>query len=201
MRRDDLTGQKIGRLTVISYVKSSINGHAIFKCLCECGKYTEVFSSNLKKGKHTQSCGCAKGFKKIGYDFSPAIWNCIYNSYVKGAKKRNLEFNINIELFKELTQKPCYYCGFTGRNIVTSYLRSYTSNKKDPRRSNMTINANGLDRKNNKEGYDINNIVPCCTDCNFLKGKFDMDVFLQLIYKINDFTLKPKQVKIINEHY
>jgi hypothetical protein len=28
---------------------------------------------------------------------------------------------------------------------------------------------NGIDRKDNKGGYELDNCAPCCTVCNFLK--------------------------------
>lgn len=53
----DLTGMRFGRLTVIERVPSK-SGHARWKCLCDCGNYTEALSNNLKSGAKV-SCGCA----------------------------------------------------------------------------------------------------------------------------------------------
>ena len=56
----DLTGQKFGRLTVISRAENSkINGHikVRYNSLCDCGKYCVVYASDLKSG-NTRSCGC-----------------------------------------------------------------------------------------------------------------------------------------------
>lgn len=51
----DLSGQKFGRLTVIDVVH---HGRRLYyKCVCDCGKTTEVRSDALISG-HTQSCGC-----------------------------------------------------------------------------------------------------------------------------------------------
>lgn len=56
MKFIDLTGQKIGRLIVISH---SINKHdrKNWKCTCECGNITFKTSSSLISG-HAKSCGC-----------------------------------------------------------------------------------------------------------------------------------------------
>lgn len=54
----DRTGQRYGKLTVISYV-----GNSKWKCICDCGKETVVQTGNLTNG-HTVSCGCAR--KDIG---------------------------------------------------------------------------------------------------------------------------------------
>ena len=59
MRRlEDLTGQVFGRLTVIG-LDHRKNGHAYYKCKCECGNECVVYSYNLKNG-NTKSCGCFK---------------------------------------------------------------------------------------------------------------------------------------------
>lgn len=53
----DLTGQKFGRLTVISKTESRVDRHVVWACLCECGNSHLVPSNALTSGR-TQSCGC-----------------------------------------------------------------------------------------------------------------------------------------------
>lgn len=53
----DISGQKFGMLTAISVVGHAKNGHLIWKCLCDCGRYVDVDRSNLVSGG-TKSCGC-----------------------------------------------------------------------------------------------------------------------------------------------
>ena len=69
----DLTGQRFGKLVVISR-ESRYNRNATWRCLCDCGKETVVRGDVLKRGT-TQSCGCGKGLKH-GYFYEP--W---YSSY------------------------------------------------------------------------------------------------------------------------
>lgn len=58
---EDLTGQRFGRLTVISrdedYIYHNKQRYARWKCKCDCGKITIVRADKLKIGT-TQSCGC-----------------------------------------------------------------------------------------------------------------------------------------------
>lgn len=54
----DLTGNKYGRLTVIS-LQSRENGTPKWNCICECGKELVVSGKSLKSG-FTKSCGCLK---------------------------------------------------------------------------------------------------------------------------------------------
>ena len=51
----DLTGQKFGRLTVVSLV--STKGGARFQCICDCGNITIQRGDSLRSGK-VVSCGC-----------------------------------------------------------------------------------------------------------------------------------------------
>lgn len=53
----DLTGQRFGRLTVVSRAENDKRGSARWLCMCDCGKTCIVLASNLMKG-HTKSCGC-----------------------------------------------------------------------------------------------------------------------------------------------
>ena len=55
--KNDISGQKFGRLTVLYKTKIDNNGHSYWMCQCECGNQKEIASSNLKKGA-TLSCGC-----------------------------------------------------------------------------------------------------------------------------------------------
>ena len=58
-KRIDLTGQRFGRLVVISYneevSKQKKSSH--WNCKCDCGNETIVWIQSLKKG-NTTSCGC-----------------------------------------------------------------------------------------------------------------------------------------------
>lgn len=53
----DLTGQKIGRLTVVERGPNTGQGRAQWLCRCACGSEKLVKAENLSGG-HTKSCGC-----------------------------------------------------------------------------------------------------------------------------------------------
>lgn len=57
--KNDLIGQKFGKLTVIGENPIRKNEHVCWDCKCECGNLTTVEGYNLKNGS-TQSCGCQK---------------------------------------------------------------------------------------------------------------------------------------------
>ncbi len=58
--RNDLRGQRFGRLTVEEYVQHpKIPRKGIWKCICDCGRSKLVRGAELKNGR-IQSCGCLR---------------------------------------------------------------------------------------------------------------------------------------------
>jgi len=84
-----------------------------------------------------------------------------YSAYIKGAKERNLEFNITFEQYEILVKNHCYYC-----NAIQE--RGF----------------NGIDRKASHIGYLIENCVSCCQMCNYMKGPLSVTVFINRIEHI-----------------
>lgn len=65
------------------------------------------------------------------------------------AKRRGLKWTITLEQYIPLATANCNYCdGFFSR--VTT--------------------GGGLDRLDNSKGYEPDNVVPCCTTCNVVRG-------------------------------
>lgn len=52
----DLTGKTFGKLTVIGQTGETKYGNRVWKCVCECGNYTDAFTAELNSG-HKQTCG------------------------------------------------------------------------------------------------------------------------------------------------
>lgn len=55
----DLTGQKFGKLTVISRAENDNRGQTRWNCSCDCGGTTISWPADLKKGRST-NCGCIR---------------------------------------------------------------------------------------------------------------------------------------------
>lgn len=64
----DLTGQKIGRWTVLEQAPNQ-NNCVMWKCRCECGEIRNVFASSLLSGT-SKSCGCYKAERAHELNFS-----------------------------------------------------------------------------------------------------------------------------------
>lgn len=56
-RRENLVGQRFGRLTVERFAEIGRFGHAKWDCKCDCGMVVTIMASSLKHGS-TKSCGC-----------------------------------------------------------------------------------------------------------------------------------------------
>lgn len=61
---DNLIGKKYGKLTVVEKTKKRQGKNIVWKCLCECGNYTDVSGGRLKTG-NTKSCGLC-GLNSVG---------------------------------------------------------------------------------------------------------------------------------------
>lgn len=56
----DLTGQKRGKLTILSATNLRKGSNIVWKCQCECGNITYVSTNGLNiNGRFTKSCGCS----------------------------------------------------------------------------------------------------------------------------------------------
>lgn len=70
--------------------------------------------------------------------------------YVVGhAKRRNKKWELTKEQYETLILGPCFYCGLP----------------------NDTQAGVGLDRLDNDRWYSLDNVVSCCIDCNYVRGK------------------------------
>jgi hypothetical protein len=66
----DMTGQRVGKLTVLMRAGFDNWGHALWKCKCDCGNIAIIKGYRLRLKKNpTKSCGCLvkQAFKKIGH--------------------------------------------------------------------------------------------------------------------------------------
>lgn len=176
-QRNDLNGEKFGKWTVINF--SHIKPHkntpqSMWNVRCECGQEKEVWASSLKGGK-SKSCGCDR-YNKITKPFGESCLNDFFSHYKSAAKKRNIIFELDKEFFSLIVFKNCSYCGEDPKKR--------TNGRKS---INGIIPLNGIDRKDNNIGYTVENCVPCCPKCNFMKMKLNDGEFLSQIEKIHHF--------------
>ncbi|WP_419957985.1 HNH endonuclease signature motif containing protein [Psychrobacillus psychrotolerans] len=102
----------------------------------------------------------------------------------RSSEKRNRVFDLSKELFNELIQQPCTYCGCFSKVTKDGYF------------------VNGIDRVNNAQSYIKTNVVTCCKTCNKAKHTNSRIVFINHVYKLLPFAIKfLKSENIINYVY
>lgn len=174
----DLTGEKYGRLTVISQAENNNYRRVQWKCICDCGNYC-IVSSNCLRAGHTKSCGClateerAKRAQKAGLARAMSLTK-------HGHCKERL-----YGIWKAMRQrcnnpKDKYYSDYGGRGITVceewndysifrewAYIFGYDENAK--------FGECTLDRINNSLGYNPNNCrwVPLSVQANNRRERKD----------------------------
>lgn len=94
-----------------------------------------------------------------------------YTKY--SAFSRELRFDISKKKYKSLIEQGCHYC------------------KKD-----LTVEVGiGLDRINNKFGYSLKNVLPCCGVCNKIRNKHLTVEEMEVVIKS---LLRFRKKKILN---
>jgi hypothetical protein len=168
---EDLSGNKYNKLTVVKYHHSK-KSITYWTCLCDCGNYTVVPRSNLLNG-HTKSCGCGKS--RFKYDeFGESMFRKVWYSYLANAKSRNIPFELTMEQVRTLTKESCFYCRCEPMSV------SHREN------TNGDYIYNGIDRLDNEFGYTIDNVVPCCKNCNLAKNDMSYPDFIAWVSRISD---------------
>lgn len=147
---------------------------------CKCGELFKCVAAHINNGS-TKSCGCRKYeyYKEFveanktrphplkgkpgtmlksepgrSYKRSLAM-------YKSSAKRRGLSFNLSLEQVTDLITKRCVHCNrapYKAHNLRERTITGYSTP------------INGIDRKNSKEGYYLENCQTCCTDCNLMKS-------------------------------
>jgi len=77
------------------------------------------------------------------------------------------------EEFETLIKSHCSYCNKPPSNLHKKILH-----------------YNGLDRKDNNQGYSINNTIPCCKTCNLGKHNLQYEEWIKHLTNLVQFRLK-----------
>lgn len=181
-QKDIKLNKQFNRLTAIKYYgKKNSKDRWLFKC--ECGNTKEAYAYNVACGK-TRSCGCyAKEVsrdpkRKFKLPKGEASKRQLFLAYKRGASKRGFEFSIDLQIFEQLTSENCHYCGVPPSNTTVR-------GKLMP--TNGEYIYNGVDRVDSSKGYTIDNVVSCCTTCNYAKHQLSYDEFIEWINRLVNF--------------
>jgi hypothetical protein len=84
------------------------------------------------------------------------------------ARKKGYVWNIEDDTALSTMRSPCFYCGYIDE----------------------TTKIGGIDRMNNRVGYEKYNCVACCTTCNFMKTCLDANTFVERCRRVAAFCGK-----------
>lgn len=133
---------------------------------CICGDIRDYNPARLKSGAN-KSCGC----KRPKVDLVNGSFNDYFKMYRTAARTRSLTFEITKEQFREITSQNCHYCDVKPSNY--HYPREIRGHDYLP------YVCNGIDRKNSKIGYVLENCLPCCEEHNTMKMAMGYDEFIE----------------------
>lgn len=97
-----------------------------------------------------------------------------YSSYKASADSREIDFEIDKEIYDNITFNDCYICG----------------------KCNTETHHNGLDRYDSSIGYLYMNIRPCCGTCNFMKKDLNYNDFMDKCLDIYNHFIKNNNVNV-----
>lgn len=165
---NDLTGKQFGFWTALKRTRGRY-----WECRCKCGKVKEIFEGNLLQ-KNSKGCRTCTHRWQLGP--VEAGFRKVLRFYKTTLKDRGLTWQLTDDQCKELMIRNCFYCGTA------------------PSRSKQSLDFayNGIDRVDNSIGYALENCVPACRICNFMKGVLSLANFNSQIRKIHQHSMKTK---------
>lgn len=116
-------------------------------------------------------------------DYQKGLKNYLYKDTIRGASNRKHTFNLSFEDFIGIINKNCFYCGEKPKKVTNKILISRGHINEPP------LRYNGIDRLNPENGYSIENCVPCCSTCNYMKHTQQISDFLEHVKKIYNHTI------------
>ncbi len=167
---DGYIGKKFGKLMPIKMLGRDKNGHAIFECLCDCGKNFETLGFRLKT-KNTNTCGCAsrkRGKDHENYKGYEEISSSLWSSLKRGALHRKLKFEVSIEDIWQLFLDQGRRCALSG--VVLIFAKT---------RKEYKLTTASLDRIDSSKGYVKGNLQWVHKNINMMKWNLSQSDFIK----------------------
>lgn len=122
-----------------------------------------------------------------------------YSSKVVWDRYRELSFNE----FLYLSQQNCFYCNIPPYRVYNKYKNLKSNHKYIKSKNKLNIaklegnfTYNGLDRIDSNLTHTLDNVVPCCSQCNYAKHVRSLDEFKDWIIRVHDNIIKKDLLNI-----
>ena len=164
----NIIGKRFGRLVIVSERPARDKNKRCF-CHCDCGNWKEVRYSDLSSGD-TKSCGCLRRETTRATKIK------------HGMSKGSTEYTAWIDLkYRCLNPNHQKYSSYGGRGITVCerWINSFEAFFDDM--GLKPSSKHSIDRKDNNLGYNEQNCVVCCKNCNVIKSdKITYDLMIRI---------------------
>ena len=166
-------GQRYNCITIKKILGPHLtkNKRSLLICQCDCGKVIKLYPERIGKAK---SCGCNIGGRPHNWKGYGNLSRDQWTSYIRGAKDRNIEFDLSIKYAWEK------YIDQKGRCAISGIPIDFIGRKRTA----------SLDRIDSSKGYIENNIQWVHKKVNVMKLNLDQNDFIDFCQKISAFTLE-----------
>jgi hypothetical protein len=140
-----------------------------------CNTETWKFSNTLTGLKYPCK-RCYDNSMKLYENEGPAIRKA-FMSLKSNAKSRGLSVELSEDNFFEIAKNKCIYCDAS------------PTEKTPPKKWQISVYLNGIDRVDNSIGYTVENSVACCKQCNWSKKDLTLEewnLWIDMIIKKRD---------------
>lgn len=165
-------GKTFDGITVIEYLGTGLNGIPGGWWLVEDqrGFQKKMRTSEINKGHRIKKC--------VPTDPKDKKLVKKYETYQRDSKQKNRDFQLTFKEAVKLFTSPCEYCGQLGGVAGNSHIKE--------------TKFNGIDRIDNREGYNITNTVSCCYTCNRAKNNMGIIDFVNYLENLIEFRLSKR---------
>ena len=142
----DLTGERFGRLIVVSRCRNGNNGQPRWHCRCDCGCFATVHGQSLRGG-NAKSCGCLnRELLKAGRNRTHGASKSRLYSIWQTMKKRVFD----------KSRKDYQHYGGRGIDVCDEWLDSFEAFR-DWAYASGYSDDKSIDRADNEKGYSSHN--------------------------------------------
>lgn len=132
-----------------------------WRLLCDCGEEWTTYSSDLRHN-HKFHCGCAGHCTRPPGETAKRVF---YKQSKYWAERSGKTWDITLEEWAKIVQKPCVWCGIIGSMEYKPYREGGMKEM-----YNGSFFHNGLDRRDSSnKTYRVGLVDPCCKPCNIAK--------------------------------
>lgn len=181
----------ISELVCLGKTERRYHGSVLYVFVCPfC---SSEFETTRHRAKKSGNCGCQKSIRlsQAGAGRSPinkmndkdATVSSLYAACRTSARTKGFDMTLTRPEIAELIFEPCHYCGKEPELIRKVGAGVWVRDG---------VAANGIDRKDSSLGYVQGNVLPCCSDCNYLKSGRSYEDFVAKVraiaFHLNDVT-------------